>query len=195
MSAAIMEQALKALDAGDIEEAKQILRESILPDIHFVSDTDRQYYRYLKSRAAWVTGEAVSKRFQVTKSAAHARLKRMVERNLLFTEKRLVKSKWVLYFCTGDVREREAYKPQLEVSQKFLDWIEAQGCEVTKQQIADGCNVSYGSLTPHIKLLLDKGLIIETIVSNKRTGGLKKLYLAKKATSYSFNNPFNLRVA
>lgn len=189
-----MEQALKALEAGDIEEAKQILRESILPDIHFVSDTDRLYYRYLKSRAAWVTAEAISKHFMVTKSAAHTHLKRMVERNLLFTEKRMVKSKWVLYFCTGDVREREAYKPQLEVSQKFLDWIEAQGREVTKQQIADGCNVSYGSLTPHLKLLLEKGLIVETVSSNKR-GGVRKLYLSKKSTTYSFNNPFNLRVA
>jgi predicted transcriptional regulator len=194
MSTAIMEQALKALEAGDIEEAKQILRESILPDIHFVSDTDRLYYRYLKSRAAWVTAEAISKHFMVTKSAAHTHLKRMVERNLLFTEKRMVKSKWVLYFCTGDVREREAYKPQLEVSQKFLDWIEAQGREVTKQQIADGCNVSYGSLTPHLKLLLEKGLIVETVSSNKR-GGVRKLYLSKKSTTYSFNNPFNLRVA
>jgi DNA-binding MarR family transcriptional regulator len=194
MSKVIMELALKALDAGDTEEAKQILKEAVMPDIHFVSDTDRLYYRYLKSRAAWVTAEAISKHFMVTKSAAHTHLKRMVERNLLFTEKRMVKSKWVLYFCTGDVREREAYKPQLEVSQKFLDWIEAQGREVTKQQIADGCNVSYGSLTPHIKLLLEKGLIVETVSSNKR-GGVRKLYLSKKSSTYSFNNPFNLRVA
>ncbi len=194
MSKVIMELALKALDAGDTEEAKQILRESILPDIHFVSDTDRLYYRYLKSRAAWVTAEAISKHFMVTKSAAHTHLKRMVERNLVFTEKRMVKSKWVLYFCTGDVRERESYKPQLEASQKFLDWIEAQGKEVTKQQIADGCNVSYGSLTQHIKLLLEKGLIVETVSSNKR-GGVRKLYLSKKSSTYSFNNPFNLRVA
>lgn len=194
MSKVIMELALKALDAGDTEEAKQILKEAVMPDIHFVSDTDRLYYRYLKSRAAWVTADAISKHFMVTKSAAHTHLKRMVERNLVFTEKRMVKSKWVLYFCTGDVRERESYKPQLEASQKFLDWIEVQGCEVTKQQIADGCNVSYGSLTPHIKLLLEKGLIVETVSSNKR-GGVRKLYLAKKSTTYSFNNPFNLRVA
>jgi DNA-binding MarR family transcriptional regulator len=194
MSKVIMELALKALDAGDTEEAKQILKEAVMPDIHFVSDTDRLYYRYLKSRAAWVTAEAISKHFMVTKSAAHTHLKRMVERNLLFTEKRMVKSKWVLYFCTGDVRERESYKPQLEASQKFLDWIEAQGREVTKQQIADGCNVSYGSLTPHIKLLLEKGLIVETVSSNKR-GGVRKLYLSKKSSTYSFNNPFNLRVA
>lgn len=194
MSKVIMELALKALDAGDTEEAKQILKEAVMPDIHFVSDTDRLYYRYLKSRAAWVTADAISKHFMVTKSAAHTHLKRMVERNLVFTEKRMVKSKWVLYFCTGEVRERESYKPQLEASQKFLDWIEAQGCEVTKQQIADGCNVSYGSLTPHIKLLLEKGLIVETVSSNKR-GGVRKLYLAKKSTTYSFNNPFNLRVA
>lgn len=194
MSKVIMELALKALDAGDTEEAKQILKEAVMPDIHFVSDTDRLYYRYLKSRAAWVTADAISKHFMVTKSAAHTHLKRMVERNLVFTEKRMVKSKWVLYFCTGDVRERESYKPQLEASQKFLDWIEAQGREVTKQQIADGCNVSYGSLTPHIKLLLEKGLIVETVSSNKR-GGVRKLYLAKKSTTYSFNNPFNLRVA
>jgi predicted transcriptional regulator len=92
------------------------------------------------------------------------------------------------------VRERESYKPQLEASQKFLDWIEAQGKEVTKQQIADGCNVSYSSLTPHIKLLLEKGLIVETVSSNKR-GGVRKLYLSKKSSTYSFNNPFNLRVA
>lgn len=194
MSKVIMELALKALDAGDTEEAKQILKEAVMPDIHFVSDTDRLYYRYLKSRAAWVTADAISKHFMVTKSAAHAHLKRMVERNLVFTEKRMVKSKWVLYFCTGDVRERESYKPQLEASQKFLDWIEAQGREVTKQQIADGCNVSYGSLTPHLKLLLDKGLIVETVSSNKR-GGVRKLYLSKKSSTYSFNNPFNLRVA
>jgi predicted transcriptional regulator len=194
MSKVIMELALKALDAGDTEEAKQILKEAVMPDIHFVSDTDRLYYRYLKSRAAWVTADAISKHFMVTKSAAHTHLKRMVERNLVFTEKRMVKSKWVLYFCTGDIRERESYKPQLEASQKFLDWIEAQGREVTKQQIADGCNVSYGSLTPHIKLLLEKGLIVETVSSNKR-GGVRKLYLAKKSTTYSFNNPFNLRVA
>ena len=194
MSKVIMELALKALDAGDTEEAKQILKEAVMPDIHFVSDTDRLYYRYLKSRAAWVTADAISKHFMVTKSAAHTHLKRMVERNLVFTEKRMVKSKWVLYFCTGDVRERESYKPQLEASQKFLDWIEAQGREVTKQQIADGCNVSYGSLTPHIKLLLEKGLIVETVSSNKR-GGVRKLYLAKKSTTYSFNNPFNLKVA
>jgi len=194
MSKVIMELALKALDAGDTEEAKQILKEAVMPDIHFVSDTDRLYYRYLKSRAAWVTAEAISKHFMVTKSAAHTHLKRMVERNLVFTEKRMVKSKWVLYFCTGDVRERESYKPQLEASQKFLDWIESQGKEVTKQQIADGCNVSYGSLTPHIKLLLEKGLIVETVSSNKR-GGVRKLYLSKKSSTYSFNNPFNLRVA
>jgi predicted transcriptional regulator len=194
MSKVIMELALKALDAGDTEEAKQILKEAVMPDIHFVSDTDRLYYRYLKSRAAWVTAEAISKHFMVTKSAAHTHLKRMVERNLVFTEKRMVKSKWVLYFCTGDVRERESYKPQLEASQKFLDWIEAQGKEVTKQQIADGCNVSYSSLTPHIKLLLEKGLIVETVSSNKR-GGVRKLYLSKKSSTYSFNNPFNLRVA
>lgn len=194
MSKVIMELALKALDAGDTEEAKQILKEAVMPDIHFVSDTDRLYYRYLKSRAAWVTAEAISKHFMVTKSAAHTHLKRMVERNLVFTEKRMVKSKWVLYFCTGDVRERESYKPQLEASQKFLDWIETQGKEVTKQQIADGCNVSYGSLTPHIKLLLEKGLIVETVSSNKR-GGVRKLYLSKKSSTYSFNNPFNLRVA
>lgn len=194
MSKVIMELALKALDAGDTEEAKQILKEAVMPDIHFVSDTDRLYYRYLKSRAAWVTAEAISKHFMVTKNAAHTHLKRMVERNLVFTEKRMVKSKWVLYFCTGDVRERESYKPQLEASQKFLDWIEAQGKEVTKQQIADGCNVSYGSLTPHIKLLLEKGLIVETVSSNKR-GGVRKLYLSKKSSTYSFNNPFNLRVA
>lgn len=194
MSKVIMELALKALDAGDTEEAKQILKEAVMPDIHFVSDTDRLYYRYLKSRAAWVTAEAISKHFMVTKSAAHTHLKRMVERNLVFTEKRMVKSKWVLYFCTGDVRERESYKPQLEASQKFLDWIEVQGKEVTKQQIADGCNVSYGSLTPHIKLLLEKGLIVETVSSNKR-GGVRKLYLSKKSSTYSFNNPFNLRVA
>lgn len=194
MSKVIMELALKALDAGDTEEAKQILKEAVMPDIHFVSDTDRLYYRYLKSRAAWVTADAISKHFMVTKGAAHTHLKRMVERNLVFTEKRMVKSKWVLFFCTGDVRERESYKPQLEASQKFLDWIEIQGREVTKQQIADGCNVSYGSLTPHIKLLLEKGLIVETVSSNKR-GGVRKLYLAKKSTTYSFNNPFNLRVA
>lgn len=194
MSKVIMELALKALDAGDIEEAKQILKEAVMPDIHFVSDTDRLYYRYLKSRAAWVTADAISKHFMVTKSAARTHLKRMVERNLVFTEKRMVKSKWVLYFCTGDVRERESYKPQIEASQKFLDWIEAQGKEVTKQQIADGCNVSYGSLTPHIKLLLEKGLIVETVSSNKR-GGVRKLYLSKKSSTYSFNNPFNLRVA
>jgi predicted transcriptional regulator len=194
MSKVIMELALKALDAGDTEEAKQILKEAVMPDIHFVSDTDRLYYRYLKGRAAWVTADAISKHFMVTKSAAHTHLKRMVERNLVFTEKRMVKSKWVLYFCTGDVRERDSYKPQLEASQKFLDWIEAQGREVTKQQIADGCNVSYGSLTPHLKLLLEKGLIVETVSSNKR-GGVRKLYLAKKSTTYSFNNPFNLRVA
>jgi DNA-binding MarR family transcriptional regulator len=194
MSKVIMELALKALDAGDTEEAKQILKEAVMPDIHFVSDTDRLYYRYLKSRAAWVTAEAISKHFMVTKSAAHTHLKRMVERNLVFTEKRMVKSKWVLYFCTGDVRERESYKPQLEASQKFLDWIEVQDKEVTRQQIADGCNVSYGSLTPHIKLLLEKGLIVETVSSNKR-GGVRKLYLSKKSSTYSFNNPFNLRVA
>lgn len=194
MSKVIMELALKALDAGNIEEAKQILKEAVMPDIHFVSDTDRLYYRYLKSRAAWVTADAISKHFMVTKSAAHTHLKRMVERNLVFTEKRMVKSKWVLYFCTGDVRKRDSYKPQLEASQKFLDWIESQGREVTKQQIADGCNVSYNSLTPHIKLLLEKGLIVETVSSNKR-GGVRKLYLAKKSTTYSFNNPFNLRVA
>lgn len=194
MSKVIMELALKALDAGDTEEAKQILKEAVMPDIHFVSDTDRLYYRYLKSRAAWVTAEAISKHFMVTKNAAHTHLKRMVERNLVFTEKRMVKSKWVLYFCTGDVRERESYKPQLEASQKFLDWIEVHGKEVTKQQIADGCNVSYGSLTPHIKLLLEKGLIVETVSSNKR-GGVRKLYLSKKSSTYSFNNPFNLRVA
>jgi DNA-binding MarR family transcriptional regulator len=194
MSKVIMELALKALDAGDTEEAKQILKEAVMPDIHFVSDTDRLYYRYLKSRAAWVTAEAISKHFMVTKSAAHTHLKRMVDRNLVFTEKRMVKSKWVLYFCTGDVRERESYKPQLEASQKFLDWIEVQDKEVTRQQIADGCNVSYGSLTPHIKLLLEKGLIVETVSSNKR-GGVRKLYLSKKSSTYSFNNPFNLRVA
>jgi predicted transcriptional regulator len=194
MSKVIMELALKALDAGDTEEAKQILKEAVMPDIHFVSDTDRLYYRYLKSRAAWVTAETISKHFMVTKSAAHTHLKRMVERNLVFTEKRMVKSKWVLYFCTGDVRERESYKPQLEASQKFLDWIEVQDKEVTRQQIADGCNVSYGSLTPHIKLLLEKGLIVETVSSNKR-GGVRKLYLSKKSSTYSFNNPFNLRVA